>query len=147
MLVCAIASWGAAQADQAVPVPGWDPNRDRPFIEQYIRRELSLELERVDPRRGIAGSLRNSGSKTLIRARVLLTFYGPDGGVSGEYEFSGLPWAGPLESSAPGSVHEKPLGPGGVREFLVYPSAVAEGWSPDWKAEISSITFAPEPSS
>ena len=125
--------------EMAVPAPDWNPNLDRPYTTQYIRRELTLSVEQADPRRGISGVIRNDGDKTLTRVRALLKFFNADDQLAGEYEFSALPWAGPV---APGEPEEKPLGPGGSRRFLVYPSSVPSGWSDQWKAEIEAVTFA-----
>jgi hypothetical protein len=143
-LAAALFLAGPVWAGEAVRTPpGWDPNRDPAFTADYIRRQLTLDLERVDPRRGITGTIRNDGSKTLTRVRVLLTFMDAAGRPAGEFEFSALPWSGPV---GPGEPAERPLTAGSTRKFLVYPSSVAAGWSDRWQAAIASITFAPEPS-
>lgn len=143
-LLLLLSAAAPSAAEEALPgTPKWDPNRDKPYIAQYIRRELTLDIERVDPRRGIAGRIRNDGDKTLTRVRVLLTFLDSEDRPAGEYEFSALPWAGPVK---PGEPEEKSLRAGDLREFLVYPSSVAAGWSDRWQAAVSSVTFAPEPS-
>lgn len=129
--------------EAGAPAPGWDPNHDPVFVADYIRRELTLDLERIDPRRGITGTIRNEGSKTLTRVRVLLTFLDKEDRPTGEFEFSALPWAGPVGAGEPS---ERPLSPGSMRKFLVYPSSVAAGWSGRWQAAVASVTFAPEPS-
>ena len=120
------------------PAISGDLDRDKEFIRQYARRNMTLEIDRMDPTRGAAGTVRNDGLKTIRHARATARFLDRQGRRTGEYEFSVLGLEG---LSGSGDLRPRVLGPGQSRDFLAYPSSVPEGWSDRYEAEITSIEF------
>jgi hypothetical protein len=95
----------------------------------------------MDASRGIKGTIRNDGPKTLKHARATATFLDKDGNRTGEYEFSVLGWSG---RSGFYDNKDKPLAAEGSQDFWVYPSSVPEGWSERYEVRVTSVEFERE---